>query len=348
MHEPYKFLSLASETPLVFREAFTPDYARPENYRPAKGLGEAIDSAILLGMPLLLTGEPGTGKTQAARWLAWRFNTRLLRHDVKSTTGGRDLLYTFDDVARFRDASAGHSRPLIDYITFSALGEAIIRTLGGGAPIVPIMPGGTIHATSFGDLANPTMAALLPRDPAFAASEPEHCVVLIDELDKAPRDTPNDLLAEVESLAFDIPELGIRINAQTRWRPVVLITSNSERALPEPFLRRCLFFHIPLPDETEMGRIVEQSIAQVTGTTTLFASAWTLYNTLRDQPTILKKPSTAEFLGWIDCLRDQGGLGSDDSVMAHRGSPKVKATLCCIAKSTEDLTLAQKLLEAAQ
>lgn len=347
MDQPYQFLGLASKAPLRFGAAFAPNYPDPAKYRPAQGLCEAIDAAILLGMPLLLTGEPGSGKTQAARWLAWKLGARLLRHDVKSTTSGRELLYSFDEVARFRDASAGSgsTRPLIDYVTFSALGEAIIRTLGGQAAIQPLRQGGSIPAAAFGGATHPTTASLLPGDSGFASAEPEHCVVLIDELDKAPRDTPNDLLAEVESLSFEMPELGIRIAAESSWRPVLLITSNSERALPEPFLRRCLFFDIPMPGEAAMASIVAQSITDITAVSPLFTSAWTFYEALRNRPTIRKKPGTAEFLAWIDCLKAQAKLAATDSVKPENAA-RILPTLACVAKSPEDMKLARDILEA--
>ena len=345
MEKSYEFVSLVSQTPLVFHEAFAPNYPAPEKYLPAKGLCEAIDSAILLGMPLLLTGEPGSGKTQAARWLAWRLGARLLRHDVKSITSGRDLLYSFDEVARFRDASAGKAQPLIDYVTFSALGEAIIRTLGGEGSIQPLRLGGAIPPAAFGGATNPSTACLLPRDPHFVTASAEHCVVLIDELDKAPRDTPNDLLAEVETMSFEMPELGIRIEADSSWRAVLLITSNSERALPEPFLRRCLFFDIPMPDQDTMAEIVANSIADVNGRSPLFSSAWSYYNALRNLPTIRKKPGTAELLAWIDCLKAHAGLSVTDFINPESAA-RILPTLACIAKSPEDMTLARGLLEA--
>lgn len=370
---PFAFLAVKSEKPPVLRTPFAASYPDPAKYLPAPGLCEALDAAMLLGMPLLLTGEPGTGKTQAARWLAWRLGAPLLRHDVKSTTAGRDLLYAFDEVARFRDASAaasgGGGRALVDYVCFSALGEAILRTLPRAAAVVPLRAGAAIPQAAFaaprdgiaiGKEAieqndDPRVAQLLPGDPGFAKGGPEHCVVLIDELDKAPRDTPNDLLAEVESLSFELPELGLRIAADPAWRPVVIITSNSERALPEPFLRRCLFFDIPPPDEDAMAKIVFQSIKgvvsrSVDGTYSgkaLFNSAWRFYAALRGAPNLRKKPGTAELLGWLDLLRNQAKFGVDEALGSDKASvARIEPTLACLAKAPEDRVLAGNLLKS--
>ena len=344
MPDDYHFLALKDgASGLQLRPAVTPQYTDPAKYRPAVGLCEAIDAAMLLGMPLLLTGEPGTGKTQAARWLAHRLEAPLLRHDVKSTTAGRDLLYSFDEVARFRCASANEERAQIEFVTFSALGEAIIRTRGGQAALTARFDGSAIPAAAFSEGDTHRTASLLPGVAGFAARPPEHCVVLIDELDKAPRDTPNDLLAEIDNMAFEMPELGLRITADSNWRPIVIITSNSERALPDPFLRRCLFFDIPPPDRAEMAKIVAQSIEGIDAGSPLLKDAWNFYVALRSKPTLRKRPGTAEFLAWMDALVRLARL-SPESRLSADAAAQFEPTLVCLAKSPEDLEIAKNQL----
>lgn len=344
--EYFRFLKVSEGKPLELGDPLTLPHLDPEHYEPAEGLAQAIESAALLGMPLLLTGEPGMGKTQASRWLAHMLRARYLRHNVKSDTTGRELLYVFDEVGRFREASRGIERPLIEYITFSALGEAIVRGIGGASELLSCRPGQPIPENAFGKDARLSTASLLPRDPSFAGAKPEHCVVLIDELDKAPRDTPNDLLAEFENLSFEIPELGVRVDAEKKRRPIVLITSNSERTLPPPFLRRCLFFDIPAPNEKTMMEIVGKILGtrNLDGDTPLFKDAWRLYNWIRDDQRMGKKPGTAEFLTWLDLLMAQGGLTPADRLAGKAGDPNVRATLRSLGKSSEDQTIVFALL----
>lgn len=352
MSERYPFLALAGTDPLRLDRPLSANYPDASKYLPADGLPEALDAAMLLGMPLLLTGEPGTGKTRAAYWLQTQLGAPLLRHDVKSTQSGRDLLYRFDDVARFRDASGGVSgtpRPLIDYVQFSALGEAIVRALGGKASLQPLHPGAAITEGAFAEYPAQVLstASLLPQDPDFAAADPQHCIVLIDELDKAPRDTPNDLLSEIEDMAFAIPELGVRIEADVAWRPIVIITSNSERSLPEPFLRRCLYFDIPPPGEAELAAIVARSVEGVAAGTPLFGSCWRFYNRLRSDDGVRKRPGTAEFLAWTSCLVAQGGFGPQDEIGTNASvAERVAPTLVCLVKSADDQAQARRLLSA--
>lgn len=347
-------------------------------YRPAAGLAEAADVAMMLGVPLLLTGEPGTGKTRAAAWLAGALGlNRPLRMDVKSSTTGTDLLYSFDEVARFRDSSQKLERPLIEYVRFGALGLGILR--GGGADTVLTdmfgsVPSHDLLKRAFGEAAfgkSAQASLLLPRDDRFG--EAEHCVVLIDELDKAPRDTPNDLLAEFDSLSFAIPELGLRLSAGVK-RPIVVLTSNSERSLPEPFLRRCAYFDIPFPDPKEIALIVsttlggyqeldaqtesasEQphtnvSLEQESGKrfgpdSVLLKEAVEVFFAVRRDPQVHKKPGTAELLAWFDILLNRARLSPDVSLttVVRQQKGKIERTLCALLKSAEDVKIGQRIL----
>ncbi len=370
------FLAFAESAlaPLQRTQLIVPDFQDPRGYQRPDGLFESFDAAMLLGLPLLITGEPGTGKTQAAYWLSQTLgeNDRevedkdkapaLLQTDVKSTTGGRDLLYRFDEVARFRDSAAGGTpRPLIDYLEFEALGEAIVRAAGGTAALKVLGSKSPeeVCLRAFGRTDGAMVAAdLLPGDPSFKTAEPTCRVVLIDELDKAPRDTPNDLLAEVENMAFSIPELGLRIDAaagaadpRLRQRPIVVITSNSERDLPEPFLRRCAFFHIDFPSEAQLKQIVAERIRQGFGTpdkpSHLAESTTSLLTELR-RADLAKKPGTAEYLAWCAWLAGSAvGLKANtrwqDLVDPEQGRRLIKS-LGCLVKTKDDFGKAKAIL----
>jgi MoxR-like ATPase len=366
------FTSVLSENPLRLNHPLTENHKRTEAYFPAKGLSEAIDVAMLLGQPLLLTGDPGTGKTRAAHWLADRLNvTPLLRCDVKSTSSGNDLLYYFDEVARFRDSSRNiPQQPLIRYLRLNALGEAILRAAGGRAELCT-MEGESLEGDAlvrhrdllidaFGDTwihwnGSATAALLLPEDKDFAQAEPEHRIVLIDELDKAPRDTPNDLLTEIEDMRFKIPELGLMVKADPDSRPIVIITSNSEKSLPDPFLRRCIYFDIPFPRRYDSARdgdwpgqgtleqIVDGRIDALSGGGSLLDQALDFFQRLRrEDSTIRKRPGTAELLAWLDLLVHRYQLDSRSNLMERPDA--IEDTLGAVVKAKDDLETARRIL----
>ena len=234
----------------------------PIDYEADSGLIDAMNVALLLGRPLLLTGRPGTGKSQFADRVAWEFGLApVLRFEAQSVSEAQDLFYRFDMVGRLAAAQGGSadrglamtgktaasaSAPAADlpssdarrFITLAALGKAVLYS----HPLDRERSGGVL---------------LTPPHPAPDSGRAS--VVLIDEIDKASRDFPNDLLNAIERLAFKVPELDGRefeASRDTGTRPLVIITSNSERELPEPFLRRCVYYHIPDPSPETLRRIV--------------------------------------------------------------------------------------------
>jgi MoxR-like ATPase len=367
-----EFDAILSRNPLVLQPPLTEGHKDRKGYFPATGLREAMDVAMLLGQPLLLTGEPGTGKTRAADWLAEELGiTDLLRFDVKSTSTGNDLLYYFDEVARFRDSTRHDvSKPSIRYLRFSALGEAILRAAGGNLPLSsfagkPLEGEETerhreILLDAFGAIppdGRITTGMLLPDDRSFPTAAPAHRLVLIDELDKAPRDTPNDLLAEIEDMNFKIPELGVKVGVgENGLRPVVIITSNSEKSLPEPFLRRCAYFDIPFPrryagEEKDgpwpgkgtLEQIVEGRIAKLVGGGKLLQQALDLFQRLRKPDSgVRKNPGTAELLAWLDVIAARKDF--DPNADLKSKERVVELSLAALIKDKDDLKAANRII----
>ncbi|MCP4134828.1 MAG: MoxR family ATPase [bacterium] len=247
--------------------SFQADAAR---FIPGEELATAMNTALAVGQPLLITGEPGTGKTQAAYYAAYKLNIEPVLHfQVKSDSTARDLLYHFDTVRYFHDAhiqNTGKTKGTIPdkstYVEKRELYEAF-------------------------KTANKKKG---PR------------ILLIDEIDKAPRDFPNDLLHELDKMEFTIPETGQKITAPQNLRPIVFITSNSERRLPEPFLRRCVFHHIRFNE-----KIIEQAVAVrskefLHGLSDGFIKlAIERFLSLRTR-TLRKQPATGELLLWLRVL----------------------------------------------
>ena len=295
----------------------------PKAYLPDEGLVKAVNVALLLGQPLLLTGEPGTGKTQLAYSLAYQLGLgELLEFETKSTSTARDLFYFYDALGRFHDAQAAQlgekevKKPSVDYITYNALGEAIIRT-------------------------NPLETVLNYLPNAFEHIEPRRSVVLIDEIDKAPRDFPNDILNEIENLYFRISELGnVKIETTEAMAPILVLTSNSEKPLPEAFLRRCIYYNIPFPDEKRLEKIVEGRLGTFASGEFL-NQALELFLRLRSGG-LRKKPSTAELLNWLMVLREMYP-DVDNPLVTHPESGL--DTLSALVKKSEDIDKANDILK---
>jgi len=284
----------------------------PASYRPDEGLIDAVNVALALGLPLLVTGEPGTGKTHLSYSVAWELGLGApLVFETKSTSEARDLFYTYDTVGRFHAAQTGGVAEPEKYITYNALGLALLRAADRGA--LPIHLYRNIEIIG-----------------------PQRSVVLIDEIDKAPRDFPNDILNEIEGMYFRIPELGnLTISAPEDQRPVVILTSNSEKGLPDAFLRRCAFFHIPFPSEVKLEEIVLSRLAAIgLKRGGLLGDALSFFQLLRRPETELRKlPGTAELINWITALVHYGA--DPDLPLREQMSYGVR-TLSTLAKLGDD------------
>jgi MoxR-like ATPase len=266
-----------------------------ERYIVSPELSRAVDVAIALRRPLLIKGEPGTGKTLLARDIAQYYGFGLERWHVKSTTKAIDGLYTYDAVRRLHDSrfSDGDVGDIRQYIRLGPLGRAFKRE--------------------------------------------DRAVVLIDEIDKADLEFPNDLLHELDAMEFTIMETGESIAA--RQRPIVIITSNNEKELPDAFLRRCVFHWIAFPDRELMTRIVRVHHPDVEDK--LLAGALDAFYQLRDVDGLRKRPSTSELIDWIAALRH---AGFDPAKLLGAGLPFLGTLL---KKEQDFATVARRMQRGA-
>ncbi len=298
------------------------DWMDPAGYLPDAGLADAIRVALVLRKPLLLTGEPGTGKTDCARYVAWKLGYELRKElifEAKTSSEARDLFYIYDTMGRFQamQTKEGSSKPL-DYIHYNAMGEAFLQS------------------RPFAEVRDCT-----PEDWKYHG--PTQSVVLIDEIDKAPRDFPNDLLNEIDRMYFKIPELGNRrVEAVNGKEPVVIITSNSEKNLPPAFLRRCVYYHIPHPKQDGLERIVCSRLKEFSGSSsTLLTSAIGFFEFLREGHNGLQKaPSTAELLDWLVYLLQRG---ANMKLPLKEQDVLVTSSLVALLKHEQDQNRRQEL-----
>lgn len=285
----------------------------PAFYVADKGLRNAVNVALALGQPLLITGEPGTGKTQLAGSIAYELDLQEpLVFQTKTTSTAKDLFYRYDALRHFHDARFSPDASHVEnYITYEALGRAILRSM------------------------NPEAAnGNLPQPPSDKA--PARSVVLIDEIDKAPRDLPNDVLNEIETMSFTVKETGQTFSADQSYRPILVLTSNSEKNLPDAFLRRCVFYHIAFPDRERLKEIVQGRLRFGSDfTPEMLDHAIQHFEEIRELA-LKKKPATAEFMAWARIL-DKMHL---DPVRLNPGEAEALAfSYSILAKSKEDKEL---------
>ncbi|MEM6759205.1 MAG: MoxR family ATPase [Pseudomonadota bacterium] len=265
-----------------------------ESYVATDDLTIAVNAAVTLERPLLVKGEPGTGKTELAKQVASALGLRLIEWNIKSTTRAQQGLYEYDAVSRLRDSQLGEDRvhDVSNYIRKGKLWEA------------------------------------------FEAGE--KVVLLIDEIDKADIEFPNDLLQELDKMEFFVYETGETI--QARHRPVVIITSNNEKELPDAFLRRCFFHYIQFPDMDTLKAIVEVHHPGIKER--LLTTALTQFFEIRDQQGLKKKPSTSEVLDWLKLLLAEDLDAEDLKRDGASALPKLHGALL---KNEQDVHLFERL-----
>jgi len=265
-----------------------------KDYVATDDLKIAVNAAVTLERPLLVKGEPGTGKTELARQVADALGLRMIEWNIKSTTRAQQGLYEYDAVSRLRDSQLGDERvhDVRNYIKQGKLWEA------------------------------------------FDADE--RVVLLIDEIDKADIEFPNDLLQELDKMEFYVYETGETIRA--KHRPIMIITSNNEKELPDAFLRRCFFHYIRFPDAETMKQIVEvhhPGIKQA-----LLATALTQFYEIRDTAGLKKKPSTSEVLDWLKLLLAEDLTPED---LARDGADALPKLHGALLKNEQDVHLFERL-----
>ncbi|MEO0679637.1 MAG: MoxR family ATPase [Pseudomonadota bacterium] len=264
------------------------------DYVATDDLKIAVNAAIALERPLLVKGEPGTGKTELARQVAGALAVPMLEWSVKSTTRAQQGLYEYDAVSRLRD---------------SQLGDARVKDIGN----------------------------YIKRGKLWEAFEADGKVVLlIDEVDKADIEFPNDLLQELDRMEFFVYETGATVKA--RHRPIVIITSNNEKELPDAFLRRCFFHYIRFPEAETMAEIVKVHFPDLKQT--LLRAALTQFYEIRETPGLKKKPSTSEALDWLKLLMSEDLDAADLRGDAADALPRLHGALL---KNEQDVHLFERL-----
>jgi MoxR-like ATPase len=274
----------------------TERFAGTDRYIATDDLMMAVNAAVTLGRPLLIKGEPGTGKTQLAQEIARSLAKPMFEWHVKSTSKAQQGLYEYDAVSRLRDSQLGDARvhDIANYIVKGSLWEAF-----------------------------------------DCETQP---VLLIDEIDKADIEFPNDLLRELDRMEFYVYETRQLVKA--RNRPIIVITSNNEKELPDAFLRRCFFHYIRFPDEATMARIVEGHYPGLKKD--LLAESLGAFFQIRDTPGLKKKPSTSELLDWIKLLVAED---IDPAVLRSQDPKKTLPILHgALLKNEQDVHLFEQLV----
>ena len=270
-------------------------FGSSETYISTEELSLAVDAAVRLERPLLVKGEPGTGKTMLAVEIAQNLGAPLLQWHIKSTTKAQQGLYEYDAVTRLRDSQLGDERvkDIRNYIKQGKLWEA------------------------------------------FESDTRQ--VLLIDEIDKADIEFPNDLLQELDRMEFFVYELGETVVA--KQRPVVIITSNNEKELPDAFLRRCFFHYIDFPDRETMQNIVEVHFPKLKSK--LVKDAMEIFFDIRKVPGLRKKPSTSELIDWLKLLMSDD---ISDEILVNADNTKAIPPLYgALVKNEQDVHLLERL-----
>tara|TARA_B100001173_G_scaffold270562_1_gene248042 strand:+ start:638 stop:1501 length:864 start_codon:yes stop_codon:yes gene_type:complete len=272
----------------------TMKFSGTKDYVATEDLKVAVNAAVTLERPLLIKGEPGTGKTELAKQVAKGLGLEMIEWNIKSTTKAQQGLYEYDAVSRLRDSQLGEERvhDVKNYIRKGKLWQA------------------------------------------FEADK--KLVLLIDEIDKADIEFPNDLLQELDKMEFYVYETGDTIVA--KQRPIVIITSNNEKELPDAFLRRCFFHYIRFPDTDTLKMIVKVHHGEIKES--LLTTALTQFFELRDQPGIKKKPSTSEVLDWLKLLLAEDLNPEDIKRDGPNALPKLHGALL---KNEQDVHLFERL-----
>lgn len=271
-----------------------------ENYVATDDLMMAVNAAITLQRPLLIKGEPGTGKTMLAEEVARSLGRELIVWPIKSTTRAQHGLYEYDAVSRLRDSQLGDARvhDIRHYIVKGKLWQA------------------------------------------FEAERAP--VLLIDEIDKADIEFPNDLLRELDQMEFFVHETQEFVRA--RQRPIIIITSNNEKELPDAFLRRCFFHYIRFPDKDTMQHIVDVHFPGLQAR--LVREAMEVFFSIRELPGLKKKPSTSELLDWLKLLAAESI--TPDTLKQHHDDSRLPPMAGAVLKNEQDLQLFERLMQMAR
>ena len=275
-------------------------FSSTDKYIATDELVEAVNSSITLEKPLLIKGEPGTGKTKLAEEIALKFDAELIKWNIKSTTKAHQGLYEYDAVSRLRDSQLGDDKvnDVANYIKKGVLWNSFV-----------------------------------------SKKKP---VLLIDEIDKADIEFPNDLLLELDKMEFFVYETQERVVA--KQRPIVIITSNNEKELPDAFLRRCFFHYIQFPNPEEMQEIVNVHFPDLKKK--LLDEALKAFFELRDVPGLKKKPSTSELIDWLKLL-----VAEDippEALHSKDGKAAIPPLYGALLKNEQDIHLFEKLVFMAR